>query len=160
MFERYTDNARRVLSRARQEAQKFRHDHIGTEHILLGLIEVKDGVGAEILRHRNINLKAAKAEVQKMVTPGNPESGETFIALPRTTHAHELIDDAVEEARTLKHNFIGTEHLLLALLYEKEGRGAKILAQLGLKPDTVRQDVIDFVARAKTAAGEQNSPSK
>ena len=152
MFERYTEHARDALSHARQEAQKFHHDHIGTEHILLGLIEVKEGVGAEILRHRDVNLKAAKAEVEKMVTPGNPEDEEAFFALPRTTHAHELIDDAVEEARTLKHNFIGTEHLLLALLHEKEGRGAHILGNLGLKLDEVRQDVIDFVARDKSAA--------
>lgn len=145
MFERYTEDARDVLSHARQEAQKFHHDHIGTEHILLGLIEVKEGVGAEILRHRNVNLKQAKAEVEKLVTPGNPDNEETFVALPRTTHAHELIDDAVEEARTLKHNYIGTEHLLLALLHEKEGRGAKILGNLGLQLEQVRQDVINFV---------------
>jgi len=149
MFERYTEDARDVLSHARQEAQKFRHDHIGTEHILLGLIEVKTGVAAEILAHRNINLRAAKAEVQKLVTPGNPEDDDTFIALPRTIHAHELIDDAVEEARALKHNYIGTEHLLLALLHEKDGRGAQILGNLGLKPDDVRQDVIQFVKSAK-----------
>lgn len=152
MFERYTDNARDVLSHARQEAQKFHHDHIGTEHILLGLIEVKEGVGAEILRHRNINLKQAKIEVEKIVTPGNPEDDDAFPALPRTTHAHELIDDAVEEARTLKHNYIGTEHLLLALLYVKEGRGAQILGNLGLKLDDVRQDVLEFVSRKQAAS--------
>jgi len=151
MFERYTEDARDVLSHARQEAQKLHHDHIGTEHILLGLIEVKTGVAAEILSHRSINLKAAKAEVQKMVTPGNPEDDDTFVALPRTTHAHELIDGAVEEARTLKHNYIGTEHLLLALLHEKEGRGAHILGNLGLKLDEVREDVIRFVANAAKA---------
>lgn len=151
MFERYTENARDVLSHARQEAQKFHHDHIGTEHILLGLIEVTEGVGAEILRHRNINLKAAKAEIQKLVVPGNPDDEDAFVALPRTTHAHELIDDAVEEARALRHNYIGTEHLLLALLREKEGRGAQILGHLGLQLDAVRQDVIRLVAAAAKA---------
>ncbi|MHC4525212.1 MAG: Clp protease N-terminal domain-containing protein [Planctomycetota bacterium] len=149
MFERYTENARRVLSQARQQAQKFHHDHIGTEHILLGLIKIKDGVAADILEHRNIDLKHAKSEVKKMVLQDNQNSGDTFVALPRTTHAHELIDDAVEEARALKHNYIGTEHLLLALLHEKEGRGAKVLGNLGLKLDEVRQDVIGFVDRAK-----------
>ena len=151
MFERYTENARDVLSHARQEAQKFHHDHIGTEHILLGLIEVTEGVGAEILRHRNINLKAAKAEIQKLVVPGNPDDEDAFVALPRTTHAHELIDDAVEEARALRHNYIGTEHLLLALLREKEGRGAQILGHLGLQLDAVRQDVIRLVQEAAKA---------
>jgi ATP-dependent Clp protease ATP-binding subunit ClpC len=145
MFERYTEDARQVLSRARREAQKFHHDHIGTEHILLGLIEVKTGVAADILEHRNIDLKHAKSEVKKLVVPASLDSGDTFIALPRTTHAHELIDDAVEEARALKHNYIGTEHLLLALLHEKEGRGAQVLGNLGMKLDDVRQDVIKFV---------------
>ena len=151
MFERYTDNARRVLSRARQEAQKFHHDHIGTEHILLGLIEVKDGVAADILSHRNIDLKHAKGEVEKIVVPGTLADESTFLALPRTTHAHELIDDAVEEARTLKHNYIGTEHLLLALLKEKDGCGAKVLGNLDMELDDVRQDVLNFVNQAKAA---------
>jgi ATP-dependent Clp protease ATP-binding subunit ClpC len=151
MFERYTENARKVLSRARQEAQKFHHDHIGTEHILLGLIEVKDGVAADILSHRNIDLKHAKAEVEKTVVSGGLADESAFLALPRTTHAHKLIDDAVEEARTLKHNYIGTEHLLLALLHEKDGRGAQVLGNLGLKPAEVRQDIIKFVESAQRA---------
>ena len=151
MFERYTENARKVLSRARQEAQKFHHDHIGTEHILLGLIEVKDGVAADILSHRNIDLKHAKAEVEKTVVSGGLADESAFLALPRTTHAHKLIDDAVEEARTLKHNYIGTEHLLLALLHEKGGRGAQVLGNLGLKSTEVRQDIIKFVESAQRA---------
>ena len=156
MFERYTENARDVLSHARREAQKFHHDHIGTEHILLGLIEVKTGVSADILTHHNIDLKHVKQEVEKLVVPGEPSVDEKLPDLPRTQHAQELIDDAVEEARTLKHNYIGTEHLLLALLYEKEGRGAQILGHLGLKLDDVRQDVIDFVRRSQNAAPVEN----
>lgn len=150
MFERYTEHAQEVLSHAMQEAQKFHHDHVGTEHILLGLIEVKDGVAADILAHRSIDLKHAKQEVQKLVVPGTPPD-DAYVALPRTTHAHKLIDDAVEEARALKHNYIGSEHLLLALLHEKEGRGAKILNNLGLKLDDVRHEVITFVERGKKA---------
>ncbi len=156
MFEHYTENAIDVLSHARQEAQKFHHDHIGTEHILLGLIEVKTGVAADILAHRDIDLKHAKAEVEKLVVPGEPSDDEKLPDLPRTQHAQELIDDAVEEARTLKHNYIGTEHLLLALLYEKEGRGAQILGNLGMKLDEARQDVIDFVHRSQNAAPVEN----
>ena len=95
MFERYTEDARQVLSRARREAQKFHHDHIGTEHILLGLIKVKTGVAADILSHRNIDLKHAKAEVQKLVVPGTPIDEDAIPALPRTTHAHELIDEGL-----------------------------------------------------------------
>lgn len=156
MFEHYTENARDVLSHARQEAQKFHHDHIGTEHILLGLIEVKTGVAADILAHRNVDLKKAKEEVDKMVAAHDPEEDDKFPTLPRTRHAHELIDDAVEEARQLKHSFIGTEHLLLALLYEKEGRGAQILGNLGLKLDEVRQEVVDFVERTRKITPIEN----
>ena len=105
MFEHYTENARDVLSHARQEAQKFHHDHIGTEHILLGLIEVKTGVAADILAHRNVDLKKAKEEVDKMVAAHGPEEDDKFLALPRTKHAHELIDDAVEEARKTQTQF-------------------------------------------------------
>lgn len=152
MFECYTENARDVLSHARQEAQKYHHDHIGTEHILLGLIEVKDGAAAAILSHRNVDLKKAKKAVEAMVVPGNPDDDEKFLALPRTIHAHELMNDAVDEARKLKHSYIGTEHLLLALLYEKEGRGAKILGSLGLQLEDVRKDVVDFVERSRNAA--------
>ena len=152
MFEQYTEHAREVLAHARQEAQKFHHDHIGTEHILLGLLEVKTGVGADILAHRNVDLKHAKQEVKKLVIPGSPEIDEKLPALPRTRHAHELLDDAVEEARRLRHNYIGTEHLLLALLYEKEGRGARVLGNLGLKLEEVRHDVLHFVERGKKAA--------
>ena len=156
MFERYTENAQEVLSHAMQEAIKLRHDHVGTEHILLGLIEVKDGAAADILRYRNIDLKRAKQEVQKLVAPGASQDDEGYVALPRTTHAHKLIDDAVEEARALKQNYIGSEHLLLALLCEKEGCGAKILGNLGLKLDDVRQDVIRFVKCTKNAASRDN----
>lgn len=156
MFERYTENAQEVLSHAMQEALKFHHDHVGTEHILLGLIEVKDGAAADILSHRNIDLKRAKQEIQNLVLPGTPQDDEDYVALPRTTHAHKLIDDAVEEARAMKQNYIGSEHLLLALLREKEGRGAKVLGNLGLKLDDVRQDVIQFVARDKDAASRDN----
>ena len=83
MFERYTEDAREVLSRARQEAQKYHHDHIGTEHILLGLIEVKACVAAQILSRREIDLKHAKQQVEQMVVPGTPEDDETFLALVR-----------------------------------------------------------------------------
>ena len=151
MFERYTENARKVLSLARRQAQKFHHDHIGTEHILLGLIKVKEGMAAYILEHRKIDLQHAKAQVKELVVPGTPEDEDTFVALPRTTHAHELIDDAVEEARMLKHNYIGTEHLLLALLHEKDGRGAKVLGNLGMNLEDARKDVLTFSTRTAKA---------
>ncbi len=149
MFERYSDNARSVLEHARQEAQKFRHDHIGTEHILLGLIEVKMGVAAEILRHRNVDLAHAKEQVNKMVVHGSGPKDGDYESLPRTQHAQNVIDDALEEARALKHNIVGSEHLLLGLLHENEGTGAKVLRNLGLELDEVREETLHFIAMGK-----------
>ena len=156
MFERYTDNARDVMSRARQEAQKFGHDHIGTEHILLGLIEVKDGIAAEILSHRTVDLPHAKAQVETLVE--HREGGEEMAhgTLPRTQHAQHVLDDAVREARSLKHKHIGTEHLLLGLLYEKDCIATEVLANLALKLEDIREDVLHFVQRSENAASVQN----
>jgi ATP-dependent Clp protease ATP-binding subunit ClpC len=155
MFERYTENARSVMDHARWEAQKLRHDHIGTEHILLGLIEVKQGVAAEVLRHRNVDLAHAREQVARLVRHGSgPEVGD-YKTLPRTSHAQSALDDAVREARSLKHNMIGTEHILLGLLYENEGTGALVLQNLGLQLDEVREDALHFIQKGKkeTATG-------
>lgn len=150
MFERYSPHAQSVMDRARQEAQKLRHDHIGTEHILLGLIEVKDGVAADVLRHRNVDLAHAKQQVELLVKHGSgPEDGD-YETLPRTVHAQSVCDDALREARALKNTTIGTEHLLLGLLYENEGTGAKVLRNLGLKLDDVRDDTLYVIRQGKT----------
>ena len=145
MFERYTEDARKVLSRARQEAQKFRHDHLGTEHILLGLIEVKHCVAAQILVHWKINLAEVKKQVNELVSHGEGSEGGDYDTLPRTECAQGLLDDAANEARKLKHKYIGSEHLLLGLLYENEGVGAQVLRNLGLKLDDVRDDALEFI---------------
>ena len=150
MFERYTENAREVISHARQEAQNFGHDHVGTEHILLGLIEVKKGVAADVLSHLEVDLPHAKAQVRELVKQGAEGEGFHCETLPRTVHAQSLINDAVKEARALKHNNIGTEHLLLGLLYENEGTGAAVLSNLGLKLDDVREKVLQFFDRDDT----------
>lgn len=147
MFEHYTENAQRALERARYEAQKLRHDHLGTEHILLGLLEVADGIAADVLARHNVNLRQARAEVISLVRHGaGPEDGD-YEVLPRTTHAQAAIDDALAEARALKHPHIGTEHLLLGLLHENEGTGAIVIQKLGLKLQEVRNYVLRFVQK-------------
>ena len=156
MFESYTDDARDVMSRARQEAQKFGHDHIGTEHVLLGLIEVKAGMAAEILKARAVDLRHTKAQVEKLVKHGSGSKKMAHGTLPRTEHAQHVLDDAVKEARTLKHTHIATEHLLLGLLYEKDCIATEVLANLGLKLDDIREDVLHFVERGKDAVSIQN----
>ena len=148
MFERYTEDARKVIARARQEAQKFNHDHVGTEHLLLGMIEVKEGVAAEVLSHRQINLSKAKEQVAKLVENPMASKGIECDMLPRTEHAQNVLDDAIEEARQLKHNYIGTEHLLLGLLHEKNATGDKVLENLGLKLDDVREDILKHFNRS------------
>ena len=146
MFERYSEDARSVMRHARMEVQKLRHDHLGTEHILLGLIEVKQGVAASVLRHKEINLSHVKEMVAKLVKPFSLNEDVDYEALPRTSHAQNVINDAVKEARELKHNFIGTEHLLLGLLHENSGTGAQIIQNLGMELDDVRKEVLRFLS--------------
>jgi ATP-dependent Clp protease ATP-binding subunit ClpC len=145
MFEQYSEHARSVMERARQEAQKFGHDHLGTEHILLGLLEVKEGCAACVLKHRNVNLAGAKEQVQNLVKQGSVSRDGAYQSLPCTPHAQHVLNDAVKEARMLKHPTIGTEHLLLGLLYEKECIATEVLGNLGLKLDEVRNDVLYFL---------------
>jgi ATP-dependent Clp protease ATP-binding subunit ClpC len=152
MFEKYSDHAKSVMERAKQEAQKLRHDHIGTEHILLGLIEVDHGIAAEILRSENIDLPHAKAQVKELMTYETGPADGDYEKLPRTAHAQTVIDDAVNEARQLKHTMIGTEHLLLGLLYENQGTGAKVLKNLGFKLEDIRKDVLSFIENQKIAS--------
>lgn len=147
MFETYSEHAQSVMEHARMEAQKLRHDHLGTEHILLGLIEVKEGVASLVLRHRRVDLPHARQKVLDLVKHGaGPEDGN-YEKLPRTEHAQNVLDDAVKEARMLKHATIGSEHLLLGLLYENEGTGAQALRELGLNLEDVRRDVLYFLTR-------------
>jgi len=146
MFERYSENARNVMRHARMEVQKLGHDHLGTEHILLGLIEVKEGVAASVLRHKEINLPHVKDLVGKMAKSVSSEADVDYASLPRTSHAQNVFDDAVKEARELKHNYIGSEHLLLGLLHENQGTGAQILQNMGMELDDVRRDVLRFLS--------------
>ena len=149
MFEKYSEHAKCVMDRARQEAQSLRDDHLGTEHILLGLIEVKEGYAADILRHRKIDLAHAKEQVATLVKHDTcPEDG-CYERLPRTAHAQNVIDDALKEARELHSGIIGSEHLLLGMLYENEGVGAQVLRNLGLELDDVRSEILDLISRGK-----------
>ena len=113
MFERLTDRARKVMALANQEAQRFNHEYIGTEHILLGLVKEGSGVGANVLKNLGIDLRKVRLEVEKLVKSG-PEM-VTMGKLPQTPRAKKVIEYAIEEARNLNHNYVGTEHLLLGL---------------------------------------------
>ena len=143
MFERFTDRARKVMALANQEAQRFNHDYIGTEHILLGLVKEGSGVGANVLKNLGVDLRKVRLEVEKLVKSG-PEM-VTMGKLPQTPRAKRVIEYAIEEARNLNHNYVGTEHLLLGLLREQDGVAAQVLMNLGLKLEDVREEVLNLL---------------
>ncbi|MBL8763509.1 MAG: ATP-dependent Clp protease ATP-binding subunit [Phycisphaerae bacterium] len=143
MFERFTDRARKVMALANQEAQRFNHEYIGTEHILLGLVKEGSGVGANVLKNLDVDLRKVRIEVEKLVKAG-PE-GVAMAKLPQTPRAKKVIEYAIEEARNLNHNYVGTEHLLLGLLREHDGVAAQVLMNLGLKLEQVREEVLNLL---------------
>ncbi len=147
MFERFTDRARKVMALANQEAQRFNHEYIGTEHILLGLIKEGSGVAANVLRNLEIDLKKVRIEVEKHVQSG--PNTMSMGKLPYTPKAKKVIELAFEEARSLGHNYVGTEHLLLGLLREQEGVAARVLMNLGVKLEDVREEVLNLLGAAQ-----------
>jgi len=143
MFDRFTDRARKVMGLARQEAQRLNHEYIGTEHILLGLVQEGSGVAANVLKNLDIDLKKIRQEVEKIVKTG--PSMVTMGQLPFTPRAKKVLELALEEASNLGHNYIGTEHILLGLIKEQDGKAAHVLQNLTVKLDTVREEVLDFL---------------
>ena len=143
MFERFTDRARKIMALANQEAQRFNHEYIGTEHILLGLVKEGSGVGATVLKNLDVDIKKLRLEVEKLVKSG-PDM-VTMGKLPQTPKAKKAIEYAIEEARALNHNYVGTEHILLGMLRETEGIAAQVLMNLGLKLEDVRQEVLNLL---------------
>ena len=124
MYERFTDRARKVMQLANQEAQRFNHEYIGTEHVLLGLIKEGSGVAANVLKNLDVDLRKIRLEVEKLVQSG-PDM-VTMGKLPQTPRAKKVIEYSMEEARNLNHNYVGTEHILLGLLREQEGVAAQV----------------------------------
>ncbi len=152
MYERFTDRARKVMQLANQEAQRFNHEYIGTEHILLGLVKEGSGVAANVLKNLDIDLRKIRLEVEKIVQAG-PDM-VTMGKLPQTPRAKKVIEYAIEEARNLNHNYVGTEHLLLGLLREQEGVAAQVLINLGLKLEDVREEVLNLLGHNPESGGE------
>ncbi len=126
MFERFTVNARRVIVLAQDEAKRMQHNYIGTEHILLGLLGVPDGVAGRALAGLGLSLEGAREEVTAIIGTGSmAPTGR----IPFTPRAKKILELSLREALQLHHNYIGTEHILLGLIREGEGVGAQILAQ-------------------------------
>ena len=138
-FDKFTDRARKVLTLAQDEAQRFNHNYIGTEHILLGLVREEEGVAARVLRKMDVELAKVRTAVEFIIGQGNQAVvGEVGL----TPRAKRVIELAIDESRGLGHNYIGTEHLLLGLVREGEGIAAGVLESLGVNLDRVRQEVI------------------
>jgi len=140
MFDRFTNRARQVIILARKEADRFNHNYIGTEHILLGLIRLGEGVAVNVLRRMGLDFETVRLEVEKAVGTG-PEM-KMIGEIPLTSRAKKVIEYAVSEAKNLQHSYIGTEHLLLGLLHEGEGVAARILKNLGINLGEVRAEIL------------------
>ncbi len=163
MFNKFTERARKVILLAKQEAKRFNHDYIGTEHILLGLLREGEGVAAAVLQSLGMNLNNIRLEVEKLV-----QIGPTTVVtgdLPFTPKAKKVMELAMEEARTLGHNYIGTEHLLLGLIREGEGVASQVFNNMGLDLEKVREEVIKLLGSTTpgvqfgSQASQQQPPS-
>ena len=136
-FEKFSERARRVLSLAQEEAQRFNHNYIGTEHILLGLVRETEGVAARVLSSLSVDLSKVRSAVEFIIGRGEkPAQGEIGL----TPRAKKVVELAVDEARRMNHTYIGTEHLLIGLLREGEGVAAGVLESLGVTLDKVRTE--------------------
>lgn len=146
MYERFTDRSRKVMQLANQEAQRFNHEYVGTEHILLGLAKEGSGVAANVLKNLDIDLAKVRAEVEKIVQPG-----ATMIPmgkLPQTPRTKQVLAYAIEEAKNLDHNYVGTEHLLLGLVREDQGIAAQVIKDFGVTADAIRAELFLILGRA------------
>ena len=147
-FDKFTDRARKVLTLAQDEAQRFNHNYIGTEHLLLGLVREGEGVAARVLENMNVELAKVRTAVEFIIGRGDrPVVGEVGL----TPRAKRVIELAIDEARRLGHNYIGTEHLLLGLVREGEGIAAGVLESLGVNLDKVRHEVIRVLSQSSSA---------
>jgi ATP-dependent Clp protease ATP-binding subunit ClpC len=153
-FDKFTDRARKVLTLAQDEAQRFNHNYIGTEHLLLGLVREGEGVAARVLENMNVELPKVRTAVEFIIGRGDrPVVGEVGL----TPRAKRVIELAIDEARRLGHNYIGTEHLLLGLVREGEGIAAGVLESLGVNLDKVRHEVIRVLSQSSAVGPAQET---
>ena len=154
-FDKFTERARRVLTLAQEEAQRFNHNYIGTEHLLLGLVREGDGVAAKVLANLGVELSKVRSAVEFIIGRGDRAVlGEIGL----TPRAKKVIELAVDEARRLNHHYIGTEHLLLGLVREGEGIAAGVLESLGVNLERVRAETTRILSQSSPATSGAGSP--
>jgi ATP-dependent Clp protease ATP-binding subunit ClpC len=147
-FDKFTERARKVLSLAQEEAPRFQHNYIGTEHLLLGLVREGEGIAAKVLSNLGVELKEVRSAVEFMIGRGDRVVlGE----IPLTPGAKKVIELAVDEARRLNHHYVGTEHLLLGLVREGEGIAVRALESLGVNLERVRTQTIRVLNQQKNS---------
>ena len=151
MYDRFTDRVRRAMQYANTAAERFGHQYIGTEDILLGLVEERVGVFAEVLKNLKVDLDTIRAEVDKFVQP-TPDGCD-----PPIPRAKAVIEYAMEESKTFNHHYIGTEHILLGLLREQDGFAAQVLANLGVTLESSRQQVVALLGIPMNPEDQENS---
>ena len=151
MFQRFSDSARRVVVLAQEEARKLNHNYIGTEHLLLGLIQEGEGIAARALEAVQVNLDTVRSQVVEIIGRGStPPSGH----IPFTPRAKKVLELSLREALQLGHNYIGTEHIMLGLIREGEGVAAKVLVKLWVDLELLRNQVLKTLSGSSPAAGE------
>jgi ATP-dependent Clp protease ATP-binding subunit ClpC len=155
MFEKFTERGRKVIIYAKEEAEKRQNDYLGTEHLLLAVLKEEDGLPVAILKRMGITPEEIRLEIERNLPQGT--NIMTFGDIPFTPRAKKVLELAVEEARLLGHNYIGSEHILLGLIREEEGIGGKILRNLGANLLGARQLTINFSIRAHTSTKEKRS---
>ena len=147
MFERFTEKARRVVVYAQEEARELNQGYIGTEHILLGLLHEEEGLAAKVLTNLDVRLDDIRDQIEEIVGRGDvPSTGH----IPFTPRAKKILEIALREALHLGSNYIGTEHLLLALLKEGEGVAARVLSNLGADLEAVREEAVQLASNVQT----------
>jgi ATP-dependent Clp protease ATP-binding subunit ClpC len=143
MLERFTDQSRRVIVLAQEEARLLKHNYIGTEHLLLGLLADEECVAARALKSLGITLEAARAQVTEILGPGREDYPGN---IPFTTRAKKVLELSLRESLTMKSQSIGTEHLLLGLIMEPDGIGPQVILRLGATPGMVREKAIELAS--------------
>ncbi|MBI4056879.1 MAG: ATP-dependent Clp protease ATP-binding subunit [Elusimicrobia bacterium] len=158
MSNRFTERAQRVILIAQEEAKRLNHDYVGTEHILLGLIALGEGVAAQVLANLGVDLRRVRSEIEKIV--GTGDNVMLLGEIPFTPRAKKVLEYAVEEAQHMGHSYVGTEHLLLGLIREEEGVAARVLENLGLRLDVVREEVLNLLGEGQTPHVGTPQPSQ
>jgi hypothetical protein len=156
MFERFTDRARRVVVLAQEEARLLHHRHIGTEHLLLGLIREEQGIAARVLAALDIELQVVRDRVREMSGEGSEAGPEGHI--PFTPRVKRVLELSLREALQLGHDYIGTEHILLGLIRDGEGVAVHVLAELGADPNQIRQQVVGLAHGSRPRPGRGGRP--